>query len=267
MTRRLFAVLAVLAAALPASAQRRTRGERLEPPAEAVAPPLHPPRVSTEPVTFVWPPEGTAVSGEGTFVLGSVASATVPFRINGTTVNVHRDGGFLAYLPISAGTFTFRAELDLPTGSTVAERRILANAPPVALGDKDALDEASLAPRADLDLRPGDWVTARARGLPGKKVRVRIGKGPWRDLRETAPGAYDLAWPVAADDEFGPDALEYELKDGWSKSHGHSAGRVSAAPRSTWLAQVRPNAAGFAAVKTGPANGFLAFPRPACGCS
>ncbi len=262
MSRRVLAVLVLLlAAAAPSAAQRRgrLRGEPVEPPVVPVVP-LHPPRVATEPVTFVWPPEGLAVSAEATFILGSVAVATAPFRINGTSVAVHRDGGFLAYLPISSGTFVFRAELDLPQGSTVAERRILVAGPPAPFGDKLAFDEASLWPRTDLEVRAGDWLTARARGTPGKKARVRAGRGEWRDLRETAPGVYDAAWPVAAGEEFPPEPLEYELKDGWSKAHGKSAGRASAQARSSWFAAVKPNPAGFAALKTGPSNGFLMFP-------
>lgn len=257
---RLLAALLLSALAASASAQTRgrNRADLAEPPEPAAAP-LHPPRVATEPVTFVWPPEGLAMSGDAEFVFGSVASATVPFRINGTTVPVHRDGGFIAYLPVAAGTFTFRAELDLPTGSTTAQRTILVTAPVPLPADGLALDESSLWPRADVELRPGDWLTPRMRGTPGKKARVRVGGGPWRELRESSPGVYDLAWPAEAA-ETGPDPVEYELKAGWSKEKGRSAGRVSVSQRSTWLASVKPNANGFINVKTSPGNGFLSYP-------
>ena len=262
MSRRSLTLLVLLAVATTSSAEsRRRRGDAFEPaPAPAPVALLHPPRVSTEAVTFIWPPEGMALSADATFILGSVASSTVAFRINGTTVTAHRDGGFLAYLPVSAGTFTFRAELDLPTGSTVAERRIIVTGPPPSFTGKLGLDEASLTPRADLELRAGDWVTARLRGTPGKKARVRAGRGDWRDLRELAAGVYELSWAVGPGEETSPAPLEYELKDGWSKAHGKSAGRVSTSSRLTWLATVKSNPAGFAAVKTGPSNGFLVFP-------
>ncbi|MDX6771129.1 MAG: N-acetylmuramoyl-L-alanine amidase [Elusimicrobiota bacterium] len=262
MTRHAFAVLALLAATAPAHAQRRARGERLEPPPETRAAPLYPPRVATEPVTFVWPPEGNAFSGEGTFLLGSVSAATAPFRINGTSVSVHRDGGFLAYLPVSPGTFTFRAELDLAGGTAVAERVVLVGAMAAPLGESPVLDEASLTPRADLELRPGDWLVLRARGTPGKAVRARHGRGEWLDLREVAPGVYERSLAVGAADEWPPESVTYELKDGWSKAKGVSPGRASAASRQVWWASVRPNANGFIAVKTNPGNGFLAYPPP-----
>lgn len=263
MSRRLFTVMTLLAACATASAQirGRIRGEPAELPVESVVP-LHPPRVSTEPITFIWPPEGLALTGDAEFIMGNVAAADVPFRINGTTVAVHRDGGFLAFLPITPGTFTFHAELDLPAGTTTAQRRIFVTVPAAPLEGKLALDETSLTPRADQELRAGDWITARMRGVPGKMARVRAGKSTWRDMRETSPGFYEASWPIAMGEEYAPEPLDYELREGWSKVRGRSAGRVSAASRPLWFATVKPSPAGFAAVKTGPANGFLVFPPP-----
>lgn len=264
MSRRLLAAVLLSALAAPASAQSRGRNRAdLAAPPEPAAAPLHPPRVATEPVTFVWPPEGFAMSGDAEFVLGNVASATVPFRINGTSVPVHKGGGFIAYLPLtSTGVFAFRAELDLPTGSTVAERRILVSAPEPLPADGLAIDESSLWPRADAELRAGDWLTLRMRGTPGKKARARVGDGPWRDLPEGPAGVYDLAWPAAPGEETGLEPVEYELKDGWSKAKARSAGRVSVAASNAWVASVKPNANGYINVKTNPGNGFLSYPPP-----
>lgn len=262
MTRRLLAaaLLCALAASASAQSRGRVRADPAGPPDPAESP-LHPPRVATEPITFVWPPEGFSMSGTAEFVLGNVASSTVPFRINGTTVPVHRDGGFIAYLPIAAGTFTFRAELDLPTGSTTAERRILVLAPEPLPAGRLVIDESSLWPRADVELRAGDWLALRLRGTPGKQARARVA-GSWRELRESSPGLYDLAWPAAPGEEFGPEPVEYELKSGWSREKARSAGRVSVSARDEWLASVKPNANGYINVKTNPGNGFLSYPPP-----
>lgn len=262
MSRRVPVLLALLAVAAAAAAQPRgkLRGESFA-PSPAPAPRLHAPRVSTEPVTFIWPPEGHPVSADATFILGNVASSTVAFRINGTTIAVHRDGGFLAYLPISAGTFTFRAELDLPTGSTVAERRIIVGAPFVPPSQDLALDAASPAPRSDVDLRSGEWFTFRVRGTPGKHARARL-RDRWHDLRETSPGVYESAWQLPPGPDAEPEAVDYELKSGWSKEKATSPGRLSWSDGSTWVATVKPNANGFIAVKTNPGNGFLAYPPP-----
>ena len=226
---------------------------------------LHPPRVSTEPITFVWPPEGLTVPAEAEFILGSVADPKTPFTINGQTVTAHQDGGFLALLPISAGTFTFHAELALSSGTATAERRIFVPAPPEPLPDgKLAVDPASLSPKSDLELRAGDWWTARMKATRGRRARLRVGKGPWREMREVnaALGLYEAVMQVSIGEEFSAERVEYEVGGGWSALRIKGAALVSATSRPPAVATVKSNAAGFASVKTGPANGFLIFPPP-----
>jgi hypothetical protein len=65
-------------------------------PAPAVTP-LYPTR-STEPIVFIWPPEGMSLAASGEFILGSISPATAPLTINGTPVAAHKKGGFLAWL-------------------------------------------------------------------------------------------------------------------------------------------------------------------------
>lgn len=231
----------------------------------APALPLHPPRVSSEPITFVWPPEGLSVQAESDFVFGNVSDPKANFTINGQTVAVHKDGGFLAWLPISAGTFTFHAELALSSGTVSAERRIFVPPPPAPLPDgKLAIDPSSLSPKTDLQLRAGDWWTVRMKASRNRRARFRVGKGPWQEMRETnaALGLYEAVLQVSANDEFGPENLEYEVGNGWSPLRVKGTALVSATLRRHAVATVRSNAAGFANIKTGPANGFLTFPQP-----
>ncbi len=233
--------------------------------AAAAAAPLHPPRVSTEPITFVWPPEGLALSAEGEFVFGSVADPNAHFAINGRTVTAHKDGGFLAWLPVSAGTFTFRAELSLSSGVAAAERRIFVPPPQAPLPEgRLSIEPGSLSPRADLELRPGDWWTARMQASRGKAARLRVGSGPWRAMRETNPrlGIYEAVFQVAPGEAFGPASVEYQIGSGWSAARVKGAARVSAAARAPAVATARANAAGFLNVKTAPNGGFLVFPPP-----
>ncbi len=256
---RAFHALCLLALALPASA--RPRGEiALEEPKGQAAPLLY--TRSTEPIFFVWPPEGMQLSADGEFILGSVIAATAPFRINGTTIAVHPDGGFLAWLPISAGTFTFRGELDLSTYTAVLERRILVPAPVPFKPGKTEIDPLSLSPRAELELRAGDWLVARMRGTPGKPARFRVGKGDWRDMRETAPGSYEGVRQIEPGEEFEAAQLEYELGSGWGGQKLKGSARVSATAKAPLIATVKTTSAGFISAKTGPNNGFLAFPLP-----
>ena len=263
------AALFVLSAAASAAPSRKPRAKTLlkriapaPPPAPIV--PLHPPRVSTEPITFVWPPEGTVVSADAEFVFGSVADPSAHFAINGATLTVHKDGGFLAWLPISAGTFTFRAELTLSSGTAVAERRIFVPPAPVPLPDgKLAIDPGSLSPKAALELRAGDWWTARMKATRGQRARVRVEGGAWRDMRETNPllGTYEAVFQAAPGEEFsGP--LEYQIGSGWDAVRLKGTAPVTATAKPPAVAVVKANAAGFVNVKTAANGGFLIFPPP-----
>jgi N-acetylmuramoyl-L-alanine amidase len=260
------AALLALSSAAFAAPNRKPRAKR--PPKQSAPPPapvvpLHPPRVSTEPITFVWPPEGTLLSADGEFVFGSVADPNAHFEINGATVPVHKDGGFLAWLPISAGTFTFRAELTLSSGTAVAERRIVVPPALVSLPDgKLAIDPGSLSPKADLELRAGDWWTARMKATRGKPARVRVAGGEWRDMRETNPrlGIYEAVFQVAPGTEFGPGAVEYQIGSGWGAERLRGTAKVTATAKPPAVATVKANSAGYANVKTAQNGGFLIFP-------
>ncbi|NNN06603.1 MAG: N-acetylmuramoyl-L-alanine amidase [Elusimicrobia bacterium] len=248
--------------ALPAAAKSRKKPHAPKKAPVEVSAPLHPPRVSTEPITFVWPAEGATVAADADFVFGSVAVATAPFTINGATITVNNDGGFLAWLPISSGTFTFHAELKLSSGAATADRHIFVPPPPAPLPDSPAaIDPSSLSPRADLELRAGDWWTIRMKATRGRRAWARVPGEDWREMRETNPalGIYELNLRVAPGQRFGPAPIEYRLGGGWSSVRATGVARVSAGGDATTVATARA-AAGYANLKTGPNDGFLIFP-------
>ncbi len=233
------------------------------PAAAVVSPPLYPTR-STEPIVFVWPPENMPLAAESEFILGSVAPATAHFTINGATISVHPKGGFIAWLPVVPGTFTFRGELALSSGTATAERHILVPLSAAPLPGKLAIDPASLSPKSDLELRGGDLLTARMKGTPGKTARFRVGSGGWQPMRavNAALGIYEGSKLIAPGEDFEAGPVEYELSQGWSSVKVKGTARVSATTRPPTIAMVRASTAGYASVKTGPANGFLMFPLP-----
>lgn len=263
----LCAALTAPAAAAPKAAKAPKRAPKhakaAPPPAPVVL--LHPPRVSTEPITFVWPPEGLVLSAENEFVFGSVADPSAHFAINGTTVLAHKDGGFIAWLPISAGTFTFHATLALSSGAATADRRIFVPPAPAPLPDgKLAIDPASLTPKGDLELRAGDWWVARMKATRGRPARLRVGGGPWRPMREINPklGLYEAVLQVEPGSTLGPAPVEYEIGSGWSAVRAKGTARVTAPAAFPLVATVKASSAGFANVKTEPGQGFLIFPPP-----
>lgn len=263
--KRALAASLFLLAALPAAARPKhaIKGELIETPAAPPAPPLYPAR-STEPIVFVWPPENMPLAAESEFIFGSVQPATAHFTINGTTIQVHKDGGFIAWLPIAAGTFTFHGELTLSSGVATADRHILVPTPAAPISGKLAVDPASLSPKSDVELRAGDLLTVRLKGTPGKTARFRVGKGDWQPMRavNAALGTYEGTKLIAPDEDFEPGPVEYELGQGWSSMKIKGVARVSASAKPFPIATVKSSTAGYASVKTGPANGFLMFPLP-----
>lgn len=261
--KRALAAAILLLCALPAAARPRKPAPVEELPG-AVSYPLYPVR-STEPIVFIWPPENMPLAADNEFILGSVSPATATFTINGATIPVHPNGGFLAWLPISAGTFTFRAELAVSTSFTaIAERHILVPLPPQPLPGKLAIDPSSLFPKGDLELRAGDLLAVRMKGSPGKTARFRVGKDDWKPMRaaNAALGTYEAIKLVAPGEDFEPGPVEYELGKGWGAVKVKGAAKVSASARPFSVATVKASTAGFTSVKTGPANGFLMFPLP-----
>ena len=263
--KRTFAapLLAALLLGAPAQAAKpKAKPKTVKPAPPPPAPPLHGTR-STEPITFIWPPEGQPMAVANEFIFGSVAVATAPFSINGTTIAVHKDGGFLAYLPVTPGTFTFRAELTLSSEIARAERSIQVALPAQALSTSTlAIDPASLSPRVDLELRAGDWLTVRMKGTPGKPARFRVGKEDWQDMRvlNSTLGLYEAQRLIAPGEEFAPALVEYELGRGWSSVKMKGKAHVGATNKAPLIASVKFSTEGYATIKTGPANGYLSFP-------
>jgi len=231
---------------------------RCAPSAAAVATGALYPERSTAPIVVVSPPEGLSMPmAEGEFILGSVSDPTAPFFINGATIAVRPNGAFLAWLPISTGTFTFRCSLNLKSGATTFLRNILVSAPLPPLPAKPlAVDADSLWPKSDVGLRPGDWLTFRMRASPGHEARCRLAKSPWQDLRETGPGSYEGLQAIAPGSESGPAAVECALKDGWSTVRAFSRGQAAVTSGPPAIAVVKSNSV----LRTGPGAGYMAYP-------
>lgn len=65
-------------------------------------------------IRIIYPKEGQVVNAvDSTFIFGHVVrkpgSGDWQLEINGTPVEIHSDGGFLAFLPVTSGDFTFSA--------------------------------------------------------------------------------------------------------------------------------------------------------------
>ncbi|MFA6030238.1 MAG: N-acetylmuramoyl-L-alanine amidase [Elusimicrobiota bacterium] len=213
-------------------------------------------------VMVVYPPEGQVLDGvRAAFILGAVNAPERPFRVNGVAVKPHPKGGFLAYVPVEPGVFTFRCELDLPGGTTTWTRTVQVRTPaPLPPVDPPAILPETVEPSEDVELRPGDWLTVRMRGSPGLLASYTIhGVAGALPMAESRPGVYEGAWQVRAGDRFQESEVVITLK-GTAKSPARATarGRLTVAHQPPGVVAVRSE--GIVNVRGAPGQGYILFP-------
>ncbi|MGD8922523.1 MAG: hypothetical protein PVH24_04690, partial [Candidatus Zixiibacteriota bacterium] len=144
-------------------------------------------------ITVIYPkPDQVVTAIDSTFILGHLP-ADIPCKpseavlfINGFQVPVHPDGGFLAFLPINPGEFTFllrayRKE-DIKNEGYLLEPAIAAGSLMVKVPEpqpKLRLDTLQIVgdfrpPPGDLVLTDGDMLDVSFRGTPGARAWFSI---------------------------------------------------------------------------------------------
>jgi N-acetylmuramoyl-L-alanine amidase len=211
-------------------------------------------------IRVVYPPEGAALTAsDSAFVFGDVRPADARVTVNGFPARRARGGGWIAWVPLQPGEFSFQIVAWPPAAADSADALgdparegaapLTAVEWPVRVpGSIDeawagVLDTASVTPADTLELAPGDPVRLRFRGVPGLRAAAVLGGG--------------LARAAFVEDRGGPDVARL--------THGPadaailpadpraSGGGAGAAPPSGWswyradLVLPRPEAAGSGA--------------------
>lgn len=200
-------------------------------------------RRSTEPISIISPgPNDVLPNIRNKWVMGSVSDPTANFEINGQTVAVHPGGGFLAWLPVQSGTFTFNASLTRDGSTSTYHSSVFITPPPAPFPGKPlAIDGSSLWPSGDMELRPGDWALARMKATPGQKAQFRLPKHSWQPLTEVDAllGIYEGTYVVRPGEEAEAEAVEYRVGTGWSPLAARSHGKVSLNPGTLSIAMIK----------------------------
>jgi N-acetylmuramoyl-L-alanine amidase len=124
-------------------------------------------------INFVYPAEGAQLPAlHKTFVFGNVVPATAAFTLNGEKVQVHSNGGFIAYLPVSEGEFFFRGQL---ADGTTAQRGIKVRPGAEVRSSTGPLRLELANYSSDAEVFPGDHVRLAASGTPGKEAVFSLG--------------------------------------------------------------------------------------------
>ncbi|MBI5623962.1 MAG: N-acetylmuramoyl-L-alanine amidase [Elusimicrobia bacterium] len=227
-------------------------------------------------IRFVYPWPGEAVGPVGSvFVFGSARPSSGTFTLNGSTTALSLLGQFFQVLSVEPGTFTIRAELAAGGEVVTATRSVIVSPLPGPPLGREALVVPE-EPRADLILKPGDWVRVAAWAQPGGAMTFRL-KGLTRDLpmvetpgpepsvyfaeyMKDAPksgGYYVGACAVPAVDRPGVHEVEFSFKHPErGKARAEAPGRLEARPSFWRVGQV---SAKLAPTRSGADAGQLYF--------
>ncbi len=130
------------------------------------------------PITVQYPHENMTVSrgAKSIFIFGQVnVPPPVTLEINGSTVPVHSNGAFLAFLPVEAGQFTFLLAASNPQGVFQAVRHITVPGTDIKDYSKKAeFDKEETFPRSPVEMLPGDTLDLYVRGTPGAQVTATL---------------------------------------------------------------------------------------------
>jgi N-acetylmuramoyl-L-alanine amidase len=118
-------------------------------------------------INVIYPERGAIIgAADSTFIFGSV-SPEAQLTINNYSVKVHKDGGFLAYLPLESGEFIFKISAVNGDGTGVLLWPVIVPKPDKSLPyDNLAIIDRSLA-NGDMILAAGDFLPVEMKATPG----------------------------------------------------------------------------------------------------
>lgn len=175
-------------------------------------------------IRVMYPSEGDGLPQvKNTFIFGNITPSTAPFYINGAKINVYRNGGFIAYVPVGDGDFSFNCELQ--DGATVSYvRKVKVKQPAPVRVSTGPLSLEVISPSSDLELYPGDFLNVFALGTPSHKAVFSV-KDAVKDLEMSelpkGSGRYFGLYRVKAGDAVRGAQLSARFKAGL---FGHGAG-------------------------------------------
>ncbi|MCK5126723.1 MAG: N-acetylmuramoyl-L-alanine amidase [candidate division Zixibacteria bacterium] len=117
-------------------------------------------------LNIVYPKEGQFIGAvDSMFIFGSVQPGS-ELNINGNNIPVHKDGGWLAFLPVSPGEYTFSIKAQSDKLSESKELSILLSELPKYNYSDISINETSLFPNREFHAVAGTELALSANGLP-----------------------------------------------------------------------------------------------------
>ena len=222
---------------------------------------------------IVHPPEGARLPAiQSTFVYG-YADPQGRLFLNGREVAIHPEGGFLAMIPLSPGSFAIEAELWLEEQRLAAGRNVFVSAP-AAPSPVSPLTIEYVRPNLSWLVRPGDEVSILLKGSPGMEAYFSVdgvrGRVPMAESSPSAGGIYRSTYVARDGDRLRDSRVQVIMVDpsrSWrNKQKQFAEGSISLLPDSPprVVEVTSPHAVLRAqtAVASWDAAGYAMFPPP-----
>ncbi len=175
------------------------------------------------PITVQYPyekmylPEGT----EQTFIFGQVnLKGPADLDINGQPVELHKNGTFVAFVPVTSKDFTFVLTAKNQTQTVQAVRHVRVTGTDVkTLTETATLLETSAFPQRAVELLPGDHVNLYVRGTPKAQVSAQLstlkGGKEIALIEDTSrPGTYRGSFQISPEQSAKSTKVTYKMTDG-----------------------------------------------------
>ena len=178
------------------------------------------------PITLQYPIENHFVPAGAThiYLFGKINLPQPQLQINGRSVPVHPNGGFITFLPVEQGTFTFTLTATSKGNTYQAVRHVKVPGKPIdQFIDKAHFDKRNIYPSKPLWLLPGDTVSLSARGTPGSQMSAEITgiasakKTPLKENADT-PGSYRGSFTLPKDAKPQNAKIIYTLYDPYTQT-------------------------------------------------
>jgi len=209
-------------------------------------------------INFVYPAEGASLpSVTKTFVFGNISPSTAAFTINGEKIDVYSNGGFIAYLPVTPGDFSFIGALE---DGTTAQRSLKIRQPAEGGPSTGTLRLEFTSYSSDAEVAGGDYLRITAAGTPSREAVCSL-EGTFKDLPMAevpqGSGRYYASYRVKDQEAGSGGELAARFKAGLF-AHGASArskGKIKF-PRQPVLVETSTDTA---ILRNAPDGGYMMF--------
>lgn len=175
------------------------------------------------PITVQYPYENLTLprGATHTFIFGQVnLKLPASLHINGQEVPLHKNGAFVAFVPVQTGDFTFTLTAKNEEITAQAVRHVKIPGTDIKdFSEEASFEEGQVFPQRAVELLPGDTINFYVRGTPGASVSAQLpafknGKDITLKEEPSVPGTYRGTFVIEEDQKPKTTKVIYKMKDG-----------------------------------------------------